>query len=168
MALTKNTGYGSSDGYESMSLGGEDYTERMLGFGDSPSMHPPRSPVAAPVIGGVDLTALGTPGRGAPTLMQRLLGYSDADGKQNGILPAAIGTFSGLASIYMGMKQYGLAKDSFKENKRQFNDNFNASAQSYNTQLADRQDARNSSNRGNTYQSTRAYMNDNEIQRRTA
>jgi len=68
-------------------------------------------------------------------------------------------TFGGLASIYMGMKQYGLAKDSLKENKRQFNMNHKNQVSMVNNQLEDRQRARINSNSGQgSYESVGTYM----------
>ena len=68
---------------------------------------------------------------------------------------------SGLGSLYFGMKQYGLARDSFRENKRQFEMNFNAQRQTLNTQMQDRQNARVASNPN--YQDTASYMAQNSI-----
>lgn len=57
-------------------------------------------------------------------------------GQQGWAMPA-ISAFTGLAGTYMGMKQYGLAKDAFKESKRQFQMNFDAQQQDYNRRLSD-------------------------------
>jgi hypothetical protein len=69
----------------------------------------------------------------------------------------AIGALQGLASLYMGMKQYGLAKDTLNQNKLQFGLNYDAQRQSVNSQLEDRQRARVASNAG-AYQSVGDYM----------
>ena len=55
----------------------------------------------------------------------------------------ALSAAGGLASTYMGMKQYGLAKDSFDENKRQYAQNFDAQRGLTNSRLEDRQIRRN-------------------------
>jgi len=62
----------------------------------------------------------------------------------------------------MGMKQYGIMKDSLKESKRQFNTNFGAQKQMVNSQLEDRQRARLASN-PNEYESLSTYMDKNRI-----
>jgi hypothetical protein len=68
----------------------------------------------------------------------------------------------GLFNAWMGMKQYGLAKDSFNENKRQFGLNFDAQKQTTNSALEDRQRARVASN-PSAYQSVGDYMAQNGI-----
>lgn len=74
----------------------------------------------------------------------------------------AVGAGSGLMNAFMGMKQYGLAKDSFNENKRQFALNYDAQRASTNTRLADRQAARVAAN-PNAYQAVADYMKQNGI-----
>lgn len=56
-------------------------------------------------------------------------------GQQGWAMPA-ISAFTGLAGAYLGMKQYGLAKNAFKESKRQFQTNFDAQAQTVNRSIA--------------------------------
>ena len=51
----------------------------------------------------------------------------------------ALGLAQGLMSGYMGMKQYGLNKDIFENNKQQFERNFGAQAKLTNASLQDRQ-----------------------------
>lgn len=70
----------------------------------------------------------------------------------------ALGVASGLLNAFMGMKQYGLAKDSLAEGKRQFGLNYEAQKTTTNAQLEDRQRARVASNAG-AYQSVGDYMN---------
>ena len=48
----------------------------------------------------------------------------------------------GLGGLFMGMKQYGLAKDALKESKRQFALNYDAQRKLTNSRLLDRQRAR--------------------------
>lgn len=72
-------------------------------------------------------------------------------------LPAAqIG--QSLFNSWLGMKQYGLAKKNFRENKRQFNLNYDAQKNLTNSRLEDRQRARIASN-PNGYMSVGEYMN---------
>ena len=53
-----------------------------------------------------------------------------------------LGGIQGLGNLFMGMKQYGLAKDALKESKRQFELNYDAQRKLTNARLGDRQDAR--------------------------
>jgi len=91
------------------------------------------------------------------------LGSTGADGiKTEGWGGAALGLGQGIANAYMGMKQYGLAKDQLAEGKRQFEKNYAAQQSTTNTALEDRQRARVASNPG-AYQSVGAYMAQNGI-----
>lgn len=69
----------------------------------------------------------------------------------------ALSGLQGLGNGYMAMKQFGLAEDALKEQKRQFNINYEAQRKTTNSQLADRQRARVASN-ANAYQSEAEYM----------
>lgn len=80
----------------------------------------------------------------------------------NGWGGMALGAAGGLMQGFLGMKQYGLAKKTLEENKRQFQMNYDAQRQSTNTRLEDRQRARVASNSG-AYQSVGDYMNANKI-----
>ena len=73
-----------------------------------------------------------------------------------------IGILQGLGSAYMGMKQYGLAKEQLQFSKDAFNKNYAAQAKMTNTSLMDRQRARVASNPG-AYQSVGDYMAQNGI-----
>ncbi len=108
--------------------------------------------------GGIPLTM-----RTDPTFMQSVLGYTDQNGnQQQGWGGLALGAASALGNSYMGMKQYGLAKDALKQQQRQFDINFGAQRQMVNSQLEDRQRARVASN-PEAYQSVGEYMNQNRI-----
>jgi hypothetical protein len=92
------------------------------------------------------------------------LGSTSADGiKTPGWGGMAMGAAQGIGNLWMGMQQYGLAKDTFNENKRQFALNFDASKKTTNSRLEDRQAARVASNPG-AYQSVGDYMKKNGIQ----
>lgn len=95
--------------------------------------------------------------------MQSLLGYTNQNGiQQQGWGGLALGLASALGNSYMGMMQYGLAKDALKQQQRQFDINFGAQRQLVNSQLEDRQRARVASN-PEAYQSVDEYMNQNRI-----
>lgn len=74
----------------------------------------------------------------------------------------AISGLSALSNSYMGMKQYGLAKEQFAESKRQYNQNYAAQRTLTNSQLEDRQRTRVASNAG-AYESVGSYMNRNGV-----
>ena len=77
---------------------------------------------------------------------------------------AGLGIASGLANSYLGVKQFGLAKDALKEGKRQFDLNFNSQKRLTNARLEDRQNARIAATGDNGYwESTPTYMNKNGI-----
>lgn len=69
----------------------------------------------------------------------------------------AIGAAAGLGNLFMGMKNYGLAKKSFNESKRQFDMNWEAQKNLTNAQLADRQAARQAASPG-FFEDTASYM----------
>lgn len=117
----------------------------------------------APVNNGIDLTAVSPlisgaamnlqPARPDFLSMEAFMGTRDMPGWGG----AAIGGLNSLVNAFMGMKQYGIAKKTLAENKRQFNTNFDAQRQMVNSQLEDRQRARIASNPG-AYQSVGEYM----------
>lgn len=74
----------------------------------------------------------------------------------------ALGAASGLASGFMAMKQYGLAKETLEQNRKQFETNFAAQKGLTNANLEDRQRARVASNAG-AYQSVGDYMAQNGV-----
>jgi hypothetical protein len=91
------------------------------------------------------------------------LGSRDANGVQTqGWGGLALGGAQALGSLYMGMKQYGLAKDTLAANKAQFERNFDAQRTTTNASLEDRQRARVASNAG-AYQSVGDYMDQNRV-----
>lgn len=81
---------------------------------------------------------------------------------QQGVLGTMIGGASALTNAYLGMKQYGLAKDTLKFNKEMFAKNFASQKSLTNASLEDRQRARVASNPG-AYESVSAYMDKNGI-----
>jgi hypothetical protein len=113
---------------------------RMLTYGNQP-------PPAAPEV---------------PFWSREAMLGKDGDGGWGNL---ALGTFKGLANVYMGMKQYGLAKDQFNQSKQEFGLNYDAQRQTINTQLEDRQRARVASNPG-AYVSVSDYLNKNQVKAR--
>lgn len=92
-----------------------------------------------------------------------MLGGTAKDGmKTDGWGGLALGAAQGLGSLYMGMQQYNLAKDTLANNKAQFERNFAAQKTTTNASLEDRQRARVASN-GSAYQSVGDYMSQNGI-----
>ena len=97
------------------------------------------------------------------SIFSNFLGKKNADGTADlGWGGMALGAAQGLGNAYMAMKQYGLAKDSLAENKRQFQLNYDAQKTTTNSALEDRQRARVASNAG-AYQSVGDYMARNGI-----
>lgn len=118
-----------------------------------------------PLVQGVEIPAT-TQVAGMPdaSFLQKMLGYTDTSTgvHQNGWGGMAIGGLSALSNAYMGMQQYGLAKEQFAESKRQYNQNYAAQRTLTNSQLEDRQRARVASNAG-AYESVGSYMNRNGV-----
>ena len=79
-----------------------------------------------------------------------------------GMGSSVLNTGQALFGAYMGMKNYGLAKKTFNENKRQFDMNWDAQRTTINSQLEDRQRARVASN-ANAYESVSGYMDKNKV-----
>lgn len=98
------------------------------------------------------------PGAGGGGFMDSLLGTKEAPGWGG----TAMGAASGIFNAWMGMKQYGLAKDTLETNKQQFAQNFGAQQKMTNSRLEDRQRARVASNAG-AYQSVGDYMKTNGV-----
>lgn len=80
----------------------------------------------------------------------------------NGWGDLALGAAGGLASAFLGMKQYGLAKQTLAENKRQFQMNYDAQKKTMNTRMEDRQAALVARNPG-AYESVGSYMDRNRV-----
>ena len=84
-----------------------------------------------------------------------------------GMLLPMLNTFTGLASAYLGMKQYGLAKDSFKQSKKEFGLNYDAQRNTTNQQMAGIAKAQYSAN-PDFYDKPDKVMNDFSVRERTA
>ena len=99
-----------------------------------------------------------TGGGGLGGLFDGFLGKNGQQGWGN----LALGALNGIGGAYMGMKQYGLAKDALAQSQNQFNKNYNAQRQTMNTQLEDRQRARVAATDGRA-ESVDSYMERNRI-----
>lgn len=87
--------------------------------------------------------------------------FLSKDGQQ-GWGNMAFGALGGIANLYMGLQQLGVAKDTLAQNKAMFEKNYAAQKTTTNAALEDRQRARVASNPG-AYQSVGTYMAQNGI-----
>jgi hypothetical protein len=111
----------------------------------------------------VPMTGAGGGNIGSPSLFDSFLQNRRADGSTSGGYGmAALGVAQGLGNLYLGMKQYNLAKDTLAANKEQFAKNYEAQRTTTNASLEDRQKARVASNPG-AYQSVSEYMEQNRV-----
>lgn len=69
----------------------------------------------------------------------------------------ALSAIAGIGNAYLGMKQYGLAKDTFKFQKKAWERDFAVQKNMVNSEMNDRQNSRYVSNPG-AYQTPDAYM----------
>lgn len=142
-------------------------TQFALPSWDADANQMPISPNLIPVAGGIPgVTGAQAPTNGVGLNASNLwgaLGNTDARGNRtDGWGGMALGVGQGLAGAFMGAKQYQLAQDALKENKRQFSLNFENQRKTVNTELQDRQRARVASNPG-AYQSVSEYMKQNGV-----
>lgn len=136
---------------------------------------------AAPLGGGnslVNFPGFGGGGAGAPVAAatggggllgnifsrQSMFGGTDPSTgiSTGGWAPVALGAGQAIFGALQGNKAMGLAERQFKEGQRQFDLNFNTQRKTINTQLEDRQRARNASN-STAYESTDEYMKKNGV-----
>ena len=76
-------------------------------------------------------------------------GIGKATGQRfNGVGGLALGGLQGLGNLYMGMQQYGLARDQLQFSKDAFNKNYGAQKITTNNQIRSRNFARNAANPG--------------------
>jgi hypothetical protein len=133
----------------------------MMGNAPSPGAMVPQSPTLGSALE-------------APGLLDRLSGsfWNKQSIGEKGAVTAdqgwgmpALGAVQGMFNGYLGMKQYGIAKDQLASSKQQFGLNYDAQRTTTNAQLQDRQAARVASNPG-AYQSAGDYMTTNSIKPR--
>ncbi|WP_225784512.1 hypothetical protein [Xenophilus sp. Marseille-Q4582] len=91
-------------------------------------------------------------------------GYTDqkTGAYSPGIVQQGLGIAQGIGNLYLGMKQYGLQKDIFENNKQQYAQNYAAQRTLTNARLEDRQRARVAAN-PDAYESVGSYMARNRI-----
>lgn len=141
----------------------------MAGYGASPMLSGEVDPIAAmadaggasyeinPTLwdkikqGGSDLAGSFMPKINPETGKMETLGWG---------MPALQG-LSSLGNLYLGMKNYGLAKDQLRTQKEQFNMNYNNQKQLLNTQMEDRQ--RTEAGGSSKAESVESYMARNRI-----
>lgn len=111
-----------------------------------------------PAFSGIAAGATGIPSAGGGSIWDNFLTKNGNQGWGG----MALGTLGGMANLYLGLKQYGLAKKQLEEGKRQFELNYDAQRKLTNSQLEDRQRARVASNPGG-YESVGSYMDRNGI-----
>lgn len=110
----------------------------MQGFG-APSAPAAPNPMAFDL--GVNLNANTTAGTTdwMSALSKFVGGQKNADGTASmGVGGATLGGLQSLASLWAGMKNYGLAKDQLAFSKDAFNKNYTNSVKDYNTRLEGR------------------------------
>lgn len=123
----------------------------------------PASVMPSWAAGTGSLTTQANAPSGWSEFMRGMLGGRNADGSSDmGWGGMALGGVSALGNLYMGMKQYGLAKDQLSFQKSAFERNWDAQKTATNAQLQDRQAARVASNAG-AYESVDSYMKKNSI-----
>lgn len=131
-------------------LYGQDFT--------GPSINPRAAASAASVANSLPASGTSNPG-----FWDSMLGWTGQDGmRHDGWGGLALGAGQSLLGGFLGMRQYGLAKEQLEESRRQFDKNFAAQQKLTNTRLEDRQRARYASNPG-AYRSPGEYMKEHGV-----
>lgn len=151
MATLGGGGYGVGTVPGAFGSTGVDASKAFAGIGTD------YTPLTSPSgSGGFDLGQLGTRGF--------WFGSKDPNGISTmGAAGPLVGALQGGANLYLGMKQYGLAKQQLAQAKDQFDKNYTAQKTLTNTTMEDRQRARVASNPG-AYQSVGDYMTQHGVQ----
>ncbi len=102
-----------------------------------------------------------------PSFAQSMMGWKDSKtgNTHGGWGPVALNLASSAGSMYLGLKNLGVAKDTLDFQKNAFSKQFDAQRQTINTHLADRQRARLSAASGDTSHtlSVEDYMQQNAV-----
>jgi hypothetical protein len=138
-------------GNQSNSIGTPSTFENYGNWANEADMH------AADPLGGfmVNKGILGMP-KGVtpePSFMSKMIGDKNAPG-WGGL---ALGALQGIGGAFMGMKQYGLAKETLAQSKKQFDLNYNAQKTLANARTEGMHNARVSNN-PDAYESTEEHM----------
>jgi hypothetical protein len=106
---------------------------------------------------------MGIPAK-VPTFWDKMIGWTDpaTQVQHAGWGGLALGGIEALGSGWLGLQQYGLAKDQLKFQKEAFNRDFANQVKMINGQLEDRQRARVQSN-PYAYESVGAYLDKNRV-----
>ncbi len=120
-------------------------------YGSTPALDNMPSSFAPMGLGGGAMPGNGAGGLGDWFKSSGFLDSTDINTgiKTGGWGAPAIQGVGALINGFMGMKQYGLSKKIFENNKQQFERNFSAQKGITNSQLSDRQDRRNADARAN-------------------
>ena len=116
-----------------------------------------------------NIGASGVPGMATPGLGQQFNEWLKSTGiigtkEDPGWGGMALGVGNGLASAYMGMQQYGLARDTLNQHKAEYAANYDAQKRTTNASMEDRQAGRIAAAGPNSrYQSVGDYMAKNGI-----
>lgn len=111
-------------------------------------------------FGGFIPGAMGGGGGGGFMDSLRSSGFLGSEGNQ-GWGGLALGALGGIGSSILGMKNYGLARDSLNQAQNQFDQNYGAQRSTVNAQMEDRQRARVSA--GGGAEAVEDYMKRNRI-----
>jgi hypothetical protein len=138
--LKAPSNWGMNYGSQNVPSGNADYLNSM----DLASDGYPNSGI--PNVGGLSYgQSMGggaTAAAGSPWYKSLFDSKDDKGITTQGMLGTGISAAGSIFNAYMGMKQYGLAKEQFAFNKDMTTRNFNAQANLTNSHLADRQSAR--------------------------
>lgn len=139
-------------GHYSSFSGGE---QPMMGAGWG--VHPASQDFSFGNKSGPDPWGIGAPQLGGtPPTGQGIQWLGTAD--KQGVLGAGLGVANGVMNAYLGMKQYGIAKQSLKQGREQFDRNFKVQGDLTNASLSDRQAARVGGSAPGTYMPVAEYM----------
>ena len=137
--------YNANNGLSNQSMG-PNYMQNFGQYGASASIPTDSFGMSMPAM---DMNTAYAPAASGGGFMGGMLGSTAADGtKTAGWGGMALGAVQGLGNMYMGMKQFGLAKKQLQQGKDQFNMNYAAQRTNTNNAINDRNVARTASRQG--------------------